>query len=230
MFYAGLGFDAYEPIAFKVGMFIDMMIRCLDTVWLTFTTESHKITRKLKLVRSFCCKVAQRNPNVHKGWLCKGDNYKVCFSFSFSSRWNRSARKGPYTLRPCLSAVSPRLPSKQCQYLSGWTQIVLDLGGLNVGRFCSPLFFPSFDRFKLQRSPVSMANMDCLSSCSCFSVLFSLDIIFYVWHLFHWFWLAVHQNVGVAIGFSTTIFTFFHLLWFLLPGNWFRGRFTCAAV
>ena len=66
------------------------------------------------------------------------------FSFSFSSRWHRSARKGPYALRP--SAVSARLPSKQCQYLSGWTQIDLDLGGWNVGRFLSPLLFPSGDQ------------------------------------------------------------------------------------
>ena len=42
---------------------------------------------------------------------------------------------------PRLSAVPPGLPSKQCQCLSGWTQIVPDLGGWNVGRFLSPLLF-----------------------------------------------------------------------------------------
>ena len=47
------------------------------------------------------------------GWSEPG----VGFSFSFSSRWHLSARKGPYALR--LSAASPRLPLKQCQYLSG---------------------------------------------------------------------------------------------------------------
>ena len=43
---------------------------------------------------------------------------------------------------PSLSSL-PRLPSKQCQYLPGWTQITVDLGGWNVGRFLSPLLFPS---------------------------------------------------------------------------------------
>ena len=38
------------------------------------------------------------------------------------------------------------LPSKQCQCLSGWTQIVLDLGGWSFGRFLSPLLFPSGDQ------------------------------------------------------------------------------------
>ena len=47
------------------------------------------------------------------------------FSLSFCSRQHRSAWKGPYALPPPppplphLSAVSPRLPSKQCQCLSG---------------------------------------------------------------------------------------------------------------
>ena len=62
----------------------------------------------------------------------------VQFHFSFSSKWHRSVRKGPYALR----SVSQQ--SRQgWQYLSCWTQIVLDLGGWNVGRFCSPLLFPS---------------------------------------------------------------------------------------
>ena len=52
-------------------------------------------------------------------------------SFSFSSRWNRSAQKG------AIHPVSPRLPSKQCQCLSGWTQIVPDLRVWNIGRFLS---------------------------------------------------------------------------------------------
>ena len=49
-------------------------------------------------------------------------------------------RSAPY------SAVSPRLPSKQCQYLSGWTQIAIDLGGWNVNLFLSPLLFPLGDQ------------------------------------------------------------------------------------
>ena len=56
------------------------------------------------------------------------NNTSVFLFLSFNSRWHRSAP-------PRLSAVSPRLPSKQCQYLSGWTQIVFELGGWNVGRF-----------------------------------------------------------------------------------------------
>ena len=41
------------------------------------------------------------------------------FSVSFSSRWHRSAQKSPYAHR----SVSQQ-SSKQCQCLSGWTQIV----------------------------------------------------------------------------------------------------------
>ena len=41
----------------------------------------------------------------------------------------------PIGTLPHLSAVSLRLPVKQCQYLPGWTQIILDLGGWNVSRF-----------------------------------------------------------------------------------------------
>ena len=37
-------------------------------------------------------------------------------------------------------------PSPMSEYLSGWTQIVLDLGGWNVGGFLSPLHFTSGDQ------------------------------------------------------------------------------------
>ena len=49
--------------------------------------------------------------------------------------------------RSALSLSSlPKVGLEQCQYLPGWTQIVLDLGGWNVGRFLSPLLFPSGDQ------------------------------------------------------------------------------------
>ena len=48
---------------------------------------------------------------------------------------------------PRLSSAFLGLPSRQCQCLSGWTQIVSDLGGWNVGRFLCPLLFPSGDQY-----------------------------------------------------------------------------------
>ena len=71
----------------------------------------------------------------------------LSFSFSFSSRWRRSARNGPYALHP-VSQQSPQgcpRNSANNNYLFGWTRIVLDLGEWNVGRFLSPLLFPSGD-------------------------------------------------------------------------------------
>ena len=63
------------------------------------------------------------------------------------SRWQRSARKGPYALRPFSQQSPERCPrSKQSQYFSGWTQVVLDLGGKNVGRFLSPFHFSAGDQ------------------------------------------------------------------------------------
>ena len=68
-------------------------------------------------------------------------------SFSFSSRCHHSALKGlSIHAPPCLSAVFPILPSKQCQCLSGWTQFISDLGGWNVCHFLSLLLFPSGDQ------------------------------------------------------------------------------------
>ena len=58
----------------------------------------------------------------------------------------KMASEKPIRAPPLLSAVSPRLPSKQCQCLSGRTQIVPDLERWNVGRFLSPLLFPSGDQ------------------------------------------------------------------------------------
>ena len=66
-------------------------------------------------------------------------------SFSVSNHNDIIVLQRPIRTPPHLSGVSSRLPSKQCQCLSGWTQIVLDLGGWNVGRFLSPLLFPSGD-------------------------------------------------------------------------------------
>ena len=67
-------------------------------------------------------------------------------SVSVSAQGGIVALGKAHTRSARLSAVSPRLPSKQCQYLSGWTQIVLGLAGWNVGRFLSPLLFPSGDQ------------------------------------------------------------------------------------
>ena len=47
---------------------------------------------------------------------------------------------------PLLSVVFPWLPSKQCQCLSGWTQIIAGLGVWKVSLFLSPLLFPSGDQ------------------------------------------------------------------------------------
>ena len=59
------------------------------------------------------------------------------FSFSFSSRWLRGARRGPYALRP-VSQQSPQGSPLNSACLNTdrsrpW----------NVGRFLSPLLFPS---------------------------------------------------------------------------------------
>ena len=44
-------------------------------VWMTLMfTQGHRVMEKLKLVQSFCCKVALSNSNVHNGWLCKRDD------------------------------------------------------------------------------------------------------------------------------------------------------------
>ena len=77
---------------------------------------------------------------------------------SFRFRWHGSARKGPSSLRPVSQRPPPpppppqlphplrrpqRLPSKQDYRWSGCTQIVRGPGGWNIGRFLSPLHFPS---------------------------------------------------------------------------------------
>ena len=67
------------------------------------------------------------------------------FSFSFSSRWRRSTRKDPYALRP-VSQQSPQGCSRNSANVCLVEQIVLDLGGWNVGRFLSPLLFASDDQ------------------------------------------------------------------------------------
>ena len=36
-------------------------------------THGDRVTGKLELVLSFCCKVAWSNSTIHDGWLCKGD-------------------------------------------------------------------------------------------------------------------------------------------------------------
>ena len=68
---------------------------------------------------------------------------KFQFHFQFQLKMASLRSERPIHAPSRLSAVSPRLPSKQRQYLPSWTQIVLSLGGWNVGRFLSPLLFSS---------------------------------------------------------------------------------------
>ena len=48
-----------------------------DSVWTTLTfAQGHRLTSKLELVQSLCCKVAWTRPNFCDGWLCEGDDHK----------------------------------------------------------------------------------------------------------------------------------------------------------
>ena len=71
----------------------------------------------------------------------------VCPVTTNISTYTQTRDKIGTTTLPRLSAVSPRMPSKQCQYLSGWTQITLTLGGWKAGCFLSPLLFPSGNQY-----------------------------------------------------------------------------------
>ena len=70
--------DTSEPICFKLNVINTTKFYSLIPVWMTLMfTQGHRIMGKLELVQSFCCKVAWRNSNVHDGWLCKRDVWKV---------------------------------------------------------------------------------------------------------------------------------------------------------
>ena len=73
---------------------------------------------------------------------------KISRGIRWRKKWNEKWQSNQKLGSSCDSSHMMGLlvhcwPSKQCQYLSGWTQIVLGLGGWNVGRFFSPLLFPS---------------------------------------------------------------------------------------
>ena len=63
-FCTGLCYYTCEPISFKLSLITDMtMLYFMSPVWMTFTfTDDHRVTRKLQLVQSFCCKVAWSDP------------------------------------------------------------------------------------------------------------------------------------------------------------------------
>ena len=44
-------------------------------------TQGHRVTGKLELVQSLCCKVAWSNWDVQDGWFCKGDDCEKVFKY-----------------------------------------------------------------------------------------------------------------------------------------------------
>ena len=68
--------DTWELTCFKLSMMLDMtkLYNLIPVCVILMFTEGHRVTWKLKLVQSFCCKVAWSNSNVHDSWLCKGDD------------------------------------------------------------------------------------------------------------------------------------------------------------
>ena len=77
---------AYEPISFKFGVMLDTTkVHNLTSVWMTLTfIQSHKMSRKLYLVRSIYFKVArsrQKFLNVPQSYYFKGDDPKPWPSF-----------------------------------------------------------------------------------------------------------------------------------------------------
>ena len=77
-FHIGLHQDTCEPICFKFGLMLDTpKLYGMIPVKMTLTfSQGHRVMEKLKLVQSFCCKVACNNPNVHDSWICKRDDFK----------------------------------------------------------------------------------------------------------------------------------------------------------
>ena len=97
---------------------------------------------------------------LRKGtFFCR--KYVFKYSFSFCSRWHPSARKGPYSLRPSLCSL-PKV-ALECPSLSGWTQIVPDLGI----RMSAYSLFPSGDqRLFMFRKFLKPLSIFALPSCS----------------------------------------------------------------
>ena len=67
----------------------------------------------------------------------------ILSSFQFPVRMASQHLERPIDTPHCPSEVSPRLPWKLYQCLSGWTQIIQDLRKWNVSCFLSLFFFPS---------------------------------------------------------------------------------------
>ena len=66
-------------LCFKLGMMLDMSkLYGLIPVWMSvMLTQDHRVTGKLEILQSFCCKVAWSNLIVFDGWFCKGDDSEV---------------------------------------------------------------------------------------------------------------------------------------------------------
>ena len=48
----------------------------LSQVWMTLMfMQGHRVTGKLQIVASSCCKVVWHSSKVHDGWLCKSDDH-----------------------------------------------------------------------------------------------------------------------------------------------------------
>ena len=65
--------DTCELICFKLGLMLNTTeLYTLIPVWMTLMfTQDHRVTGKLVLVQSLCCKVAWSNANVCDGWLIR---------------------------------------------------------------------------------------------------------------------------------------------------------------
>ena len=68
--------DACELIWLKLCLMLNTAKLCfLFVVWMILMfIQGHRVTGKLELVQSFCCKVAWSSLHVCDGWLCKGDD------------------------------------------------------------------------------------------------------------------------------------------------------------
>ena len=71
MFNMSMWQNTCETICFKLGMMLHTtMLYGLILVWMTLMfTQGHRITGRLELVKSLCCKIAWSNSNFCDGWL-----------------------------------------------------------------------------------------------------------------------------------------------------------------
>ena len=67
-----------KPICSKVGKMLDIVKLFSNIpVWMTLTvTEDHRVTGKLELVPSVCCKMAWSNRNISSVWLHQADDFR----------------------------------------------------------------------------------------------------------------------------------------------------------